>query len=128
MFTGLHHIGVMTADIDRSMAYYQNLGLTLREAFDMPGGTRIAFLRAGSAVIELVMPADAESVKLRQNGRVDHIALEVKDIDAVIDALKAKGIAFDADKAGTAPIFANGSKNIFLTGPDGERLELFEEL
>ncbi len=128
MMDGLHHIGVMTADLERSMEFYKTIGLTATMTKDLPNGTRLAFMRAGSAVIELVKPADASSLAQRGAGIVDHIAFEVKDIDAVISRLREKNIAFAAEKSGDVALFARGSKNIFFDGPNGEKLELFEEL
>ena len=126
MLTGLHHIGVFTENIATSIDFYKTLGLALDKTASIPNGTEIAFMSVGSLVLELVQPADTASVKERKAGLVDHIAITVKDIDATITELKAKGIAIAADKA--ADVTFLNSKNIFFEGPSGERLELFEEL
>jgi lactoylglutathione lyase len=128
MLKGLHHIGVMVTDIDKSIDFYKSIGMELTHSYALDNGTKLAFIRAGSAVIELVMGTDPASVKARGNGIVDHIALEVENIQCVVDDLKAKGIVFDTDGISKMGLFANGCANIFLKGPDGERLELFEEL
>lgn len=127
MLTGLHHIGVHTADIEKSIAFYEKLGFETYYRKEM-GPTTIVFTRVGSCVVELIQPGDKDSVAQRGAGLVDHIAIAVTDIDATVKDLQAKGIAFDADAPSHSDgMFANGMANIFLTGPSGERLELFEE-
>lgn len=128
-FVGLHHIGVWTSDIEKSSDFYKKLGMEPYYQKTLPNGTRLAFLSVGSAVIELIQHVDPAPLAARSDGFVDHIALTVKNIDALVERLKEHGIAFDTEKAGDMPtLFANGAKNIFLRGPSGERIEFFEEL
>lgn len=126
MLLGLHHIGVHTADIEKSIEFYKTLGLTLDRAVSIPGGTELAFLSVGSLVIELVQPADKSTVAKRGAGIVDHVAIAVKDIEGTIAELAAKGIPIDASKI--SPSTTLNAKNIFFDGPSGERIELFEDL
>ena len=61
------------------------------------------------------------------NGMVDHIALEVQGIEAMVEKLKSEGIEFETEEVGKTPDFGpNGMKNIFFRGPAGERIELFD--
>jgi len=117
--TGLAHIGVFVKDIDKSIDYYKRLGFTL-DAEEEPG-IRLAFLSAGTCLVELVEKKDLPK---REAGVVDHIAVVVDDISAAIAAAKANGIEI-TEEVGTAPILG-GIKNVFFNGPDGERLEFFE--
>jgi catechol 2,3-dioxygenase-like lactoylglutathione lyase family enzyme len=123
--TGLAHIGVHVYDMDQSLDFYVNkLGFELFESCDM-GDLKLRFLRAGSAIIELIFKPDG--VKWPNEGVVAHIALEVQDIRAVVADLKAKGIAFRSADVSVLPmLFPTGSTNIFLDGPNGEALELYE--
>ncbi len=129
--TGLAHIGIFTQDVDKAKAFYQDVlgfALTNEEALvGDKGTTRLAFLEAGSCIVELIQPADPSSVADRPAGRVDHVAMAVKGIDEVAERLKTKGIAFDTEEPSSLKILG-GAKNIFFQGPDGERLELFEVL
>ena len=53
------------------------------------------------------------------------IALEVLNIDAAVEDLKAKGV--EMGRVGSAPdFFPSGMKNVFFTGPNGETLEFVE--
>jgi len=120
--TGLAHIGVFVKDIDVSIDYYKSLGFTLDSEADV--GIRLAFLSAGTCLIELVEQKDQPK---RTSGPVDHIAVIVDDIVAAIENANANGIEIDASKISDVPLFG-GVKNIFFDGPDGERLEFFEYL
>jgi len=120
--TGLAHIGVFVKDIDKSIDYYKRLGFTLDGEENV--GIRIAFLSAGTCLVELVEQKDSPK---RSAGVVDHIAVVVDDIEAAIKNANAQGIEIDASKISEVPILG-GVKNIFFDGPDGERLEFFEYL
>ncbi|MCL2376411.1 MAG: VOC family protein [Defluviitaleaceae bacterium] len=116
---GLSHIGVFVKDMERSIDFYKRLGFTLdnRESIHV----ELAFLSAGTCLIELIEQKDVT----RSAGVVDHIAMEVDDIDAAIARFKENGIAIDADGIISRDILG-GIRHTFFEGPDGERLELFE--
>ena len=117
--TGLAHIGVFAKDIDKSIDFYKRLGFTLDKEEDV--GIRLAFLSAGTCLIELVEQKD---IPPRDAGVVDHVAVVVDDINAAIANAKANGINIDGE-VNSVPILG-GVKNVFFEGPDGERLEFFE--
>ncbi len=125
---GLHHIGVFTADMNKSIAFYETIGFEAYYRNMRPNGTEIAFVRAGSCIVELIAPKDGAGVAERKEGIVAHIAIAVRDIERLMCRLADQGVAFDAATPGSMPdLFERGSKNIFFTGPSGERLELFEQ-
>ncbi len=129
MLTGLHHIGVFTSDIANSEKFYEMIGFESYYKNAAPSGSQIVFVRAGSCVIELIQPTDSTKALGRPEGQIAHIAIAVKDIESTVKELQAKGVVFDVEAPGHNPGFmAGGMKNIFFTGPAGERLELFEEL
>ena len=120
--TGLAHIGVMVKDMDKSIDFYKRLGFALDKEENV--GIRLAFLSAGSCIIELVEMRDPAQ---REAGVVDHIAVTVDDIDAAITNAIANGIQIDASTVRSMDILG-GMKNVFFAGPDGERLEFVEYL
>jgi len=79
-------------------------------------------------VIELLEPSDKSLAKQGNAGSVDHIAIEVKNLDELVSQLKAKGIEFETEKPIKLEKLFNGAQVIFFRGPSGERLELFEFL
>ena len=117
--TGLAHIGIYVRDMDASVDFYKRLGFSLDR--EVEGNVRLAFLSAGTCLLELV----GRNVEpYREAGIVDHIALAVDDLDAAVAGCKQAGIEVDDSKAGGSS--ALGSRNLFFTGPDGERLELYQ--
>ena len=124
-YIGLAHIGVYTKDVDASIAFYEKLGFKLDARREGP--TRIAFVVLGGCTIELIQPGDAKRVDdTPADGRVAHIALEVRNIEDVVEALKTEGIVEKEAKVNTMPDFLDGVKNIFFRGPSEEYLELFD--
>ncbi|MGI6705534.1 MAG: VOC family protein [Clostridia bacterium] len=128
--TGLAHIGIYTADIEKSIHFYRDvLGFELfyTKEITTPSGTiQLAFVRTGSCIVELIQPAHAEEVEGKSNGVIDHIAIEAKDLDQLVCRLWDEGVAFETDHVTELPNLFNGVKNIFCKGPNGERLEFFE--
>jgi catechol 2,3-dioxygenase-like lactoylglutathione lyase family enzyme len=121
---GLAHLGVFVRDMEVSIDFYQRLGFSLDSRRVTDSGIQIAFLSAGSCILELV----GRNVEpYRAAGIVDHIAILVDDLDAAINKAKANGIAIEAPKAGTAPVFGV-MRNVFFAGPDEERLEFCQYL
>jgi catechol 2,3-dioxygenase-like lactoylglutathione lyase family enzyme len=120
---GLAHVGVMTRDVDASMDFYvENLGFERYHIHTLPNGCKLGFVRCGDLVVEFI-----ESGAQREKGTVDHVAIEVLGLDAMTEALKARGIVFDYDENHTVPdLFPSGSRMNFFTGPSGERIELYE--
>lgn len=123
--TGLGHIGVFISDIERSIAYYTDiLDFECYHRVDLEdngGITRVAFIRNGSCIIELVQKPDATQ---KEDGPVDHIALDVDDIDLAMANLKAKGVEFETEEPVFLPTMFNGVKYALFRGPDGEHLEI----
>jgi len=120
--TGLAHIGVFVKDMDVSIDFYRRLGFALDNEEQIPGGVKLAFLSAGTCLIELI---EAGAERAVQGGVVDHIAMTVENIEKAVANANANGITIDAAAIKHAPILG-GIRNVFFTGPDGERLEFFE--
>ncbi|MGD0551924.1 MAG: VOC family protein [Sedimentisphaerales bacterium] len=125
---GLAHICVYTRDMSKSLVFYTDtLGFELVHRTRLDSGFGFAMVRRGSCIIELLEPEDVNKVKPRTGGVIDHVALEVKDINTVFAKFKAKGVSF------TTPIIDDpnlmgGVRIAFFKGPSGESFELFEYL
>ena len=123
---GLAHIGVETDNIEKSLDFYVNtLGFAFSSKTVLPNGVELAFVEAGSCVVEFVCRPGA---KPAGDGVVSHFAIEVKNIDALVADLKTKGVVFDTDAPNLMPDLCGGVKGIFFRGPSGEHLEFFEYL
>ena len=84
---GTTHLGLPTACYDETVSFYQGLGFT--EAFSMTfdDGERLIFLRLKGLLLEIYESSQCAGVP----GAVDHIAIDVTDIESVFDAIKAEG-------------------------------------
>jgi len=96
------HVGVVVASLELTGQLVRDvLGheLTL-EPPPLPGGVNTAFYGEGARV-ELIQIADPQGRERRlgdAEARVEHIALEVEDVLALIEQLKAKGVRFSTDE------------------------------
>lgn len=129
--TGLAHIGVFVQNIEKSKEFYTDV--LCFECFSEAsveteqGVIKIAFIRLGSCVIELVEFPEHDKRSL--DGVVAHIALNVNDIDLMQICLEKKGVKFETEKPVDLPmVFDNGVRYINLHGPDGEIIELNQTL
>lgn len=102
----VHHIGVAVADMERGKQILgEKLGLPLVREHQAPGGNpSTAFYRCGEVEIELLehsRPEDRQAWLGGDNlGRIEHIAIEVDDLDATLVALEALGITADPPRPG----------------------------
>ncbi|MFW6068726.1 MAG: methylmalonyl-CoA epimerase [Chloroflexota bacterium] len=94
----VNHIAIVVSDLASAQEFWVDaLGLPLERVEDIPSeAVRVAFLETRNGQIELVQPTDQESGVarfLRKRGPgMHHLCLEVADIEATIDRLKAHGV------------------------------------
>ena len=118
---GLHHAGVHVASVERSIAFYQAVfGLPLAERLIL-GSEQLAFLQVADSRIELI----ADGGGSRDAGVVDHLALGVDDLDGWLVRLRELGVPLLDEAPVHVPQL--GARILFCLGPDGERIELFEQ-
>ncbi len=119
---GLAHIGIMTEDAKGCAQFYiDNLDFHPFYSFKA-GELVIEFVECGGLVLEFV-----QAGKFEHAGVVNHVAIEVQGIEKLVEKLRSKGIVFETEDITKMPtFFPNGVKNIFFTGPAGERIELFD--
>lgn len=115
----LNHIGLAVTDIKRSAHFYcSHFHFIAGEQFQIPG-MKILQLHQGSIVIELLERVNGPSQ--RHVGLWDHIAFQVDDLDAVHKKLVDHRIELIDQQPRMSAL---GKRILFLTGPDGERIEL----
>lgn len=125
--TGLAHIGIFTADLEASVAFYEKLGFK-KDAESCPG-PRLAFLSLGTCLLELICPPDASALAKRNaDGWIGHICIECHHIDRVVADFKSRGIIPEDAQVAYNEKILGGVKNIFFDGPSGESIELFDYL
>lgn len=110
---GLHHVSINVRDADEAARFYIDLlGLIRRD--DRPDfGFGGAWLDAGGQQVHLLEGAPPAAVG-------QHFALQVDDLDAAIEELRASGVTVsDASLVGTG-------RQAFLSDPSGNGIELHE--
>ena len=59
---------------------------------------------------------------------MDHIAIDVTDIESVFDAIKAEGYVLLDDHVCSMPFWSNGEKYFTIQGPNKEKIEFVQIL
>ena len=92
LVTGLAHIGIMKKDTKKCANFYVNhLGFHHHYSYKA-GELVLEFVENGGCVIEFV-----QSGKENNAGIVNHIALEVQGIEALVQKLRGEGIVFETE-------------------------------
>ena len=116
---GLEHVGVPTADIEKTIAFYESLGFTVALRTAIPDGGKVAFLQLGNVMIETYESADAAG----KPGAIDHLALKARDIEAAFASIKALGYEMVNDEIEFLPFWENGVRFFTFYGPNREKIE-----
>lgn len=123
--TGLQHIGIPTNDIEETIRFYKKLGFeTAFETVNEKADEKVAFLKLGALVIETYENRQAAL----QNGAVDHIALNVSDIEAVYRVANGENWCILDDEIQFLPFWENGVKFFTIMGPNKEKVEFSQYL
>lgn len=121
--TGLQHIGLPTNDMAQTLAFYEKLGFSV--AYEtVNNGERVCFLKLANVCIESYENGQA----VGKAGAIDHIALDVDDVEAAWAAVKAAGFAPLEDEIQALPFWANGVRYFNILGPNGEKVEFSQML
>ena len=120
---GFHGVRYLVTDVERSVDFYvTNLGFELEHqqlpAFASVGQGHLKILLSGpGASGSRVLPSGERQMP----GGSNRVVLRVKDLPAVIEALRNLGVKF-RNEIETGP----GGRQIQIEDPDGNSIELFE--
>lgn len=130
---GLDHVAVAVSDLDASVAHYRDvLCFEQISRLDTRGeatGMRSAVMRLGRSIVVLLEGTEPDSQVSRfvaEHGPgVQHLAIEVDDLVAVVDALRETGASFE-----TPIIEGHCTRQVFTTrdAAVGVRVELIERI
>ena len=120
---GLQHIGVPTKNIEETIEFYGKLRFEIAFQTVNDGG-KVAFLKMENLVIETYENEDATM----KSGAVDHIALDVKDIEKVYELINQEGLNTTQDTVHFLPFWENGVKFFTIEGPNKEKVEFSQYL
>lgn len=121
--TGLQHIGVPTNDMEQTLAFYQSLGFTLAHR-TVNNGETVCFLRLQNLCIETYENGQA----VGKAGALDHVALDVDDVEKTWSAVKAAGYAPLEEEIQSLPFWERGVRFFNILGPNGEKVEFSQIL
>lgn len=116
--TGIQHVGIPTNDINETVAFYESLGFTLAFAANN-NGEEVRFLQLGNLIVE----AYQNGAAVLKTGAIDHIAINVKDIDALFEEVKAAGHVMLDDHVNGLPFWERGVRFFTILGPNKEKIE-----
>lgn len=126
--TGFQHLGLPVTDLQKSKAFYTGIGFAEVMVRELPQGDdviRVAMLELNGFVLELYQLTgdDLDEIRSRQHGHLDHFALDVRDIDAALAAVRAAGLQPLEESPVFLPFWEKGVYYFNILGPDGEKIE-----
>ena len=126
MKTGFHHIGLKYSDLDRSIKFYEAIGLKEFTRWGDEGEEIVMMAMTDGGIVELLPHGGDE---FSEKGKWIHFAIKVDDVNAAFDtALKAGAVPTVYPKV--VPLASKPtpmSINVaFVKGPDGEEVEFFK--
>lgn len=122
---GLQHVGLPTNDLKATIAFYEGLGFeTVYQVKNEAAGEDVAFLRLKNLTIEAYENGRAAM----QSGAIDHIAIDVVDVEAAYRLAQEQGYQIVSNGVEFLPFWQNGVKFFILLGPNQERVEFNQYL
>jgi lactoylglutathione lyase len=121
---GIGHIAIRVKDIDRTLDFYRD-GLGFKEMFrlERDGKLGLMYLRVtDTQFIELFPEADGDRAPPREANGLNHICLEVDDIDGLLADLAKAEVPLAREKQ----MGADGNLQAWIEDPDGNRIELMQ--
>ena len=119
---GLDHVGLKVTDMDKSLDFYQRLGLTvLRTSGPNAEGFRSAVVQVGNQELNVFSHPDFVSTGAENPVGMDHFCLlaDAASIEDVVAELRAAGI--DVVRG---PVQRREGMALFVHDPDGVLVEL----
>ena len=126
---GLQHIGLPVTNLERSKAFYSELGFVEIMRTDLPRASeaiQVAMMHHEELTLELYQleKEERQMIANRTDGHIDHIALDVMDIEQAYTEICAAGLEVLEENAPVfLPFWDQGVKFFTIRGPDGEKVE-----
>jgi lactoylglutathione lyase len=115
------HLGLRVTDLERSLAFYAALGYAkLASVPETPFGSLTMLKLPDDPFVSLELVHDPAR-PVEDIGAVNHLVVQVDDLDATIAALAAGGVPAEPPTE-PEPHF----RTSWLTDPDGYRIELVQ--
>lgn len=115
------HLGLRVSDLERSLAFYTALGFTQLGSFPETQFGSLTMLKLPDDPFVSLELVHDPARPVTDTGAVNHLVVQVDDLDATIADLAAKGVPAEPP-ADLAP----GMRTSWLTDPDGYKIELVQ--
>lgn len=124
LVTGVQHIGIPVNDMEETIAFYTKLGFkVVLQTVNEEANEKVAFLQCKNLVIEAY-----ENHKARmESGAIDHICLDVTDIEKTFELFKT-GYELVNNEIEFLPFWENGVRFFTILGPNQEKIEFCQKL
>jgi len=123
--TGIQHIGIPTNDIVKTVSFYQGLGFEVAlQTINKSANEKVTFMRLKNLVIEIY----ENQYTSKKAGAIDHIALDVSDIESVFKLVKVGGYSLLDGEIQFLPFWQNGVRFFTIEGPNSEKIEFSQML
>lgn len=123
--TGIQHIGIPTNDIEKTIAFYKKLGFEVAlQTVNEEANEKVAFLKLETLVIETYENKEAKW----KSGAIDHVAINVKEIEEVYRYIEEKQLNTTNDEIHFLPFWEKGVRFFTIEGPNREKIEFSQYL
>ena len=123
--TGVPHVGIPTNNIEETIAFYEKLGFEkVFETVNEAANEEVAFLKHGT----LVMETYENRAAVLKAGAIEHVALDVKDIEEGQQYINEQGLNTTKDTIHFLPFWENGVRFFTIEGPNKEKIEFSQYL
>ena len=104
---------------------YHKLGFeTAFETVNEEANEKVVFLKLGTLVVETY---ENHAAKM-EHGAIDHVALDVRDIEEIFRYINEAGLNSTQDTIHFLPFWENGVKFFTIEGPNKEKVEFSQYL
>ena len=110
---GIQHVGIPTNDIEATIEFYGKLGFEVAlQTVNEEANEKVAFLKLNNLVIETY---ENKAAKM-ESGAIDHVAIDVKDIEKVYELINHAGLNTTRDTIHFLPFWENGVRFFTIKG------------
>ena len=120
--TGLQHIGIPTDDPMETEVFYQKLGFTTVYRTKTANGP-VIFTQLNNLQLEIY-----QQEPVRAAGAIDHIAIDVTNIQACYDWAQENDMKILTDGIASHAFWDNGIHYFIIEGPNAEKIEFCQIL
>lgn len=123
--TGIQHLGIPTNDMDATVAFYEKLGFEIAfQTINKEADEKVVFLKLHTLVVEAYENHQAKMTA----GAIDHVALDVRNIEETYQFVNDAGLNTTDDTMHFLPFWEKGVKFFTIEGPNKEKVEFSQFL